>query len=59
VVGPALAGFAPHHKLLRKPRDAPPEFIPPLRWWVREFLLIDSVHGEGRHEVLGRWTLGG
>jgi 2'-5' RNA ligase len=59
VVRPAQAAFEPHLTLLRKQRDAPPEFIPPLRWWVREFLLIDSVHGEGRHEVLGRWTLGG
>ena len=58
-VRPAQATFEPHLTLLRKQRDAPPEFIAPVRWWVREFLLIDSVHGHGRHEVLGRWTLGG
>jgi len=56
---PAETPFEPHLALLRKERDRPPEFIAPVRWWVREFVLIDSVHGEGRHEILGRWTLGG
>ena len=50
--------FEPHLTLLRKARDVAQEFILPVRWWVREFVLLDSVHGEGRHEVLGRWTLG-
>lgn len=31
--------------------------IPPIGWQVDEFLLIRSVHGEGRHEELGRWPL--
>jgi len=55
---PPRALFEPHLTLLHKERDRPPEFIAPVRWWVREFLLIDSIHGEGRHEVLGRWRLG-
>lgn len=57
VVRPLAAPFEPHLTLLRKERDRPPEFIAPVRWWVREFLLIDSLHGEGRHDVLGRWSL--
>jgi len=55
----AAPPFEPHLTLLRKERDVPPEFIAPVRWWVREFVLLDSIHGEGRHEVLGRWTLQG
>ena len=31
--------------------------IQPIGWQVEEFLLIRSVHGEGRHEELGRWPL--
>ncbi len=31
--------------------------IEPLAWEVTEFFLIDSHHGEGRHEVLARWPL--
>jgi RNA 2',3'-cyclic 3'-phosphodiesterase len=31
--------------------------IPPIGWQVEEFLLIRSIHGEGRHEELGRWPL--
>ena len=31
--------------------------IPPIGWQVEEFLLIRSIHGEGRHELLGRWPL--
>jgi 2'-5' RNA ligase len=29
----------------------------PVRWTVREFVLLDSPFGEGRHELLGRWIL--
>ena len=47
----------PHLTLLRDRRTAPKEFITPVRWWVREFVLIHSPYGESRHDVLGRWPL--
>ncbi|MBC9033353.1 hypothetical protein IAG41_13230 [Sphingomonas sp. JC676] len=30
--------------------------IDPISWRVEEFLLVNSIHGEG-HELLGRWPL--
>lgn len=29
----------------------------PVTWTAREFVLIDSIQGAGRHQVLGRWGL--
>jgi 2'-5' RNA ligase len=49
----------PHMTLLRDRGEAPPEFVDPMSWRVEEFVLLDSVRGEGRHEVLGRWHLAG
>lgn len=51
--------IAPHLTLLRDQTVAAPEFIDPVRWMVRELLLLDSPRGAGRHEVLGRWPLVG
>jgi len=31
--------------------------LPPIRWTVEEILLVRSIHGEGRHEMLHRWPL--
>lgn len=33
--------------------------IPPIRWRVEDFVLIRSLYGESRHEVIGRWPLAG
>jgi 2'-5' RNA ligase len=65
----ALAGTAdwrrrkpaiePHLTLWRAPGRTPETFIAPVRWWVREFVLLDSRYGEGRHEVLDRFPLVG
>lgn len=33
------------------------EIVAPVRWTVREFVLVDSLVGEGRHVVLHRWPL--
>lgn len=30
--------------------------IPPISWWIEEFLLVKSVHTRG-HVELGRWPL--
>jgi 2'-5' RNA ligase len=31
--------------------------VEPIRWVVREFVLVHSLLGQTRHEVLGRWAL--
>ena len=35
-------------------RAAPEIFVDPVRWTVRDFVLIHSVKGQGRHGVVGR-----
>jgi 2'-5' RNA ligase len=65
----ALAGTAdwrrrkpaiePHLTLWRASGRMPETFIAPIRWWVRDFVLLDSRYGEGRHEVLDRFPLVG
>jgi 2'-5' RNA ligase len=47
----------PHVSLLWDNGRAPREFVEPITWAAREFVLLDSPYGEGRHEVLGRWPL--
>jgi 2'-5' RNA ligase len=49
--------IAPHMTLLRDAAQLPMAFIDPLSWRVETFVLLDSVRGEGRHEVLGCWPL--
>ena len=49
----------PHLTLWRAHRGMSETFIPPVRWWVREFVLLDSRYGEGRHEILDRFPLVG
>jgi 2'-5' RNA ligase len=49
----------PHVTLLRDKALVAREFVEPVSWTAREFVMLDSVFGEGRHEVLGRWALGG
>jgi len=58
VVGRRERQIEPHVTLLRDRRVVPDQPIPPIRWTVRELLLIRSVRGEG-HETLGRWPLRG
>jgi 2'-5' RNA ligase len=40
-------------------RRIPEAAIEPVRWRAVDLALIDSHHGEGEHEVLGRWALSG
>lgn len=49
--------FWPHVSLLWDEVRAPREFVAPVSWTAREFVLLDSRYGESRHEVLGRWPL--
>jgi len=50
--------FEPHVTLLWDRREVAARFVEPITWTVREFVLLDSVFGEGRQDVLGRWPLG-
>lgn len=47
----------PHVSLLWDKAGPPKAFVDPINWTAREFVLLDSPYGEGRHEVLGRWPL--
>lgn len=54
------SGFAPYVTLLYD-RKAIGETVldDPIRWMVRDFALVYSVYGEGRHVHLGNWQLQG
>jgi 2'-5' RNA ligase len=55
--GPPRA-FEPHMTLLWDPREAAEQvLLEPIGWRAREFVLLRSLNGEGRHEVLARWSL--
>lgn len=56
---PTRRQFNPHLTLLYDERLLPAIDVPELRWTVRDFVLIHSVHGESRHEQLARWPLRG
>jgi 2'-5' RNA ligase len=49
--------FVPHVSLVWGADVFAERAVQPLIWTVRDFALIHSIHGEGRHEVLGRWSL--
>jgi RNA 2',3'-cyclic 3'-phosphodiesterase len=49
----------PHMTLFYDHRVVAEEPIDPIRWVVRDFVLVHSIYGEGRHELLGRWPLRG
>jgi 2'-5' RNA ligase len=49
----------PHMTLFYDYRVIAGEPIDPIRWVVRDFVLVHSIYGEGRHELLGQWPLRG
>jgi 2'-5' RNA ligase len=49
----------PHMTLFYDHRIVAEESIDPIRWVVRDFVLVHSIYGEGRHELLGQWPLSG
>ena len=57
IVNPAEPPFEPHLTLLRDQCVVRETFIPPVCWTVREFVLIDSLQGQGEHVSLGCWPL--
>jgi 2'-5' RNA ligase len=52
-------GYEPHMTLLYDRRRVTEQSIAPVRWRVREFALIHSLHGLTKHVRLARWTLRG
>jgi 2'-5' RNA ligase len=58
--GGAAAADAPYITLLYDRRTVDETYLDePIGWTVREFALVYSVYGEGRHMHLGRWPLTG
>jgi 2'-5' RNA ligase len=55
----ARSAFKPHVTLLRDESFVPMHPVRPVRWRVRELVLIDSWQGLTRYDVLGRWPLTG
>lgn len=51
------AHYTPHMTLLYDPRYVEAKAVTPVEWTAREFVLIRSLIGKSRHEVLGRWAL--
>ncbi len=51
------AQFTPHVTLLYDRKCVEPLPIAPIRWTVREFVLLHSLLGQTRHIQLGRWSL--
>lgn len=52
--------YAPHLTLARRAeRQTPPAAFAPLRWAVRDVVLVQSLLGSGRYVVIGRWPLAG
>lgn len=49
--------FTPHVTLLYDHQVLPAQEIAPVQWRVQSFVLVRSLLGQHRHEVLGRWTL--
>ncbi|MEI9852851.1 MAG: 2'-5' RNA ligase family protein [Sphingomonas sp.] len=49
--------FKPHLSLAYGASPERNVAVPPICWIVEELLLIRSIHGQGRHEELGRWPL--
>lgn len=52
------ANFTPHMTLLRGGPEAEIEYVAPVRWRVRDFVLVRSHVGQGRYTVLARCPLG-
>lgn len=53
----ARSAFKPHMTLLRDEVFVAAHPVRPVRWTVRELVLVDSWQGLGRYEVLARWPV--
>jgi 2'-5' RNA ligase len=55
----ASSQYTPHMTLLYDERSVAKQAIETFVWPVREFVLVHSLVGQARHEVLARWPLRG
>lgn len=51
------AHYTPHLTLLYDDTHVAPRAIEPIGWTAQEFVLVRSLIGRSRHEVLARWLL--
>jgi len=56
---PVASQFTPHVTLLYDDIQVEELAVEPIRWIVREFILVHSLLGQTRHVPLARWSLGG
>ena len=54
-----VKAFAPHVTLWWDEEILDAQPTAPVTWTARELVLIDSIQGEGRHNHLAHWPLGG
>lgn len=54
---PARRPYRPHLTLQYDDRGLPDEGITPIRWTVRELVLVRSLLGRSQHIALARWPL--
>jgi 2'-5' RNA ligase len=54
----ASSQFTPHITLLYDGRRIEEQFVEPIRWTVRDFVLVHSLRGKTMHIPLERWRLG-
>jgi 2'-5' RNA ligase len=59
LIAPHPRAFTPHLTLSWEDGPRTTRFIDPIAWRVSELRLADGVQGEGRHDILGRWSLAG
>jgi RNA 2',3'-cyclic 3'-phosphodiesterase len=52
-----VGSLTPHMTLMYPAQFVEKQPIDPIRWRADEFVLIDSWHGLGRHDIVGRWPL--
>ena len=52
-----VAHYTPHMTLLYDSRYVAAHGVIPVEWIARDFVLIRSLIGKARYEVLGRWAL--
>lgn len=58
VLGRIARGPVPHITLLQDPRQLPLQPVQPLRWLVREVVLLRQYLGQDREALEGIWSLG-
>ena len=49
--------LTPHMTLLYADKFVDKQPVEPVRWMARDFVLIQSFVGQGRHQVMARWPL--